>query len=160
MSFIKALDISGSGLTAQRLRLDLISSNIANMNTTRTGEKTPGGNAIPYSRLVPVLQSKSPNAFGRILAGKLGEYGGSGYGVQVSEIVKDPAPFEENYNPEHPDAIVNPEQGLKVGFVRQSNVNLVNEMVDMMTASKAYEANVTALNSAKSLALKALEIGR
>ncbi len=156
MSFLRTMDISGSGLTAERLRLDLISDNIANINTTRTGRTTAGGNQIPYQRQVPVFQARqTEKPFGSFLA-----LASSGDGVRVAGLVKDPTPFKEVYNPEHPDAIQKPEAGLQPGYVRLPNVELVNEMVDLISASRAYEANVTALNSGKSMALKALEIGK
>ena len=159
MPFLKALDISGSGLTAQRLRMDLISSNIANINTTRTGESTPAGNQVPYSRLIPIFEPRSADSFGSILKSELGE-NGVGDGVKVSAVVKDQAPFKEVYNPDSPDAVTQPEAGLQQGYVRMPNVDLVNEMVDIMSASRAYEANVTAVNAGKGLVLKALEIGK
>lgn len=158
MAFLQTLDISGSGLTAERLRLDLISNNIANINTTRTGRTTTGGNQIPYQRQIPIFQAKeTEKPFGSFLADNLEP---SGDGVRVSSIVKDPTPFKAVYNPEHPDAIQQPEAGLQTGYVRLPNVELVNEMVDMISASRAYEANVTAVNAGKTMALKALEIGK
>lgn len=157
MSFLKSLDISGSGLTAQRFRLDLIANNIANINTTRTGETTPAGNPIPYSRAMPVFEARTADSFSDFLTGELS---GSGNGVRVSAVVRDQTPFKEVYDPENPDAVKQPEAGLQTGFVRLPNVELVNEMVDMISASRAYEANVTAINAGKALALKALEIGK
>ncbi|HHX94554.1 MAG TPA: flagellar basal body rod protein FlgC [Clostridia bacterium] len=137
MELIPGFAISGSALSAQKLRLDLIANNIANINSTRTQE---GG---PYKRLMPVFEE-------RLREAAAGEF--KGYGVKVSKIVKDSSPPRLEYNPEHPDA--NAE-----GFVEMPNINIVNEMVDMITATRAYEANVTAFNTAKSMALKALEIG-
>jgi flagellar basal-body rod protein FlgC len=143
--FLSALDTSASGLTAQRLRMDVIANNLANVNSTRTAE---GG---PYRRQTVLFQARSAGAasFRDILAGKL-EGGG---GVRVVGIAQDPSPFKQVYDPSHPDA--NAE-----GYVSMPNVDLVSEMVDMIAASRAYEANVTALNASKSMALKALEIGR
>jgi len=137
--------------------MDIISNNIANINTTRTGATTPGGNPIPYQREVPVFESRVGDTFNSLLAGELE---GTGNGVQVSTVVTDTTPFKEVYNPESPDAIWQPEAGLQPGYVRMPNVDLVNEMVDMISASRAYEANVTAINAGKSMALKALEIGK
>jgi flagellar basal-body rod protein FlgC len=163
VSLFGAIDISSSGLTAQRLRMDLISNNIANINTTRTEKLTPGGNPIPYSRQVAVFVPRSPeNSFANILGGTI-EGQNSGNGVQVASInsVSDAEdPFRLEYNPSSPDAVKVAEPGLPVGYVRQPNVSIVTEMVDMVSASRAYEANVTALNVSKSMASKALEIGK
>lgn len=138
MSIFDTFKISGSGLSAERLRMDLIADNLSNANTTRTPE---GG---PYRRKMVVFKT--------ILQDKL-----KSRGVQVDKIVEDKSPFRWEYNPDHPDAI---REGEKKGYVLFPNVNPVKEMVDMITASRAYEANVTALNSAKSMAYKALEIGK
>lgn len=138
MGFLSAIDVSGSGLTAQRLRLDIIASNIANAETTRTQE---GG---PYIRKAPVFSIKE----------YVSSHGEGGLqGVKVTSIWKDPSPPRMIYNPGHPDA--DPE-----GYVSMPNVNPVMEMVDMIAASRAYEANVTAINSTKAMAAKALEIAR
>lgn len=159
MGLFGAIDISASGLTAQRLRLDLIANNIANVNTSRTEQTTPGGNPIPYRRQVAVFVPRPPETsfaqtFDQVLKG------GNGNGVQVQEVLEDPAPFRLEYNPESPDAAQTEEDGIPVGYVRMPNVNIVTEMVDMISASRAYEANVTALNASKSMMSKALEIGR
>lgn len=162
MSLFGAIDISASGLTAQRLRMDLIANNVANINTTRTGELTPAGNPIPYSRQVASFVPRPAAPFASVLGETLG--GDSvGNGVQVGSIknVSDAEdPFRLEFNPSSPDAAIVAEPGLPVGYVRQPNVNIVTEMVDMMSASRAYEANVTALNASKSMAAKALEIGK
>ncbi|WP_407307310.1 flagellar basal body rod protein FlgC [Desulfosporosinus sp. SB140] len=161
MSLFDAIDTSASGLTAQRLRMDLISNNIANINTTRTGQLTPAGNQIPYSRQVAVFVPRpSTPSFASVLGQAVGE-SSPGNGVQVASIQNDVQnPFRLDYNPDSPDAAKVAEQGLPVGYVRQPNVNLATEMVDMISASRAYEANVTALNVSKSMAAKALEIGK
>ena len=163
MSLFGAIDVSASGLTAQRLRMDLIANNIANINTTRTGELTPAGNQIPYSRQVASFAPRTSEApFASVLGATLGGQN-LGNGVQVASIknVSDAEdPFRLEYNPASPDASTVAEPGLPVGYVRQPNVNIVTEMVDMMSASRAYEANVTALNVSKSMAAKALEIGK
>jgi len=139
-----AIDAAASGLTAERLRMDVISNNIANVNTTRTAE---GG---PYRRQVVVFAPRAGvSAFGQVLAQRLE----AGSGVRVVGIVKDNAPLKMVYDPSHPDAN-------KDGYVAMPNVNIVAEMVDMITATRAYEANVTAVNAAKTMAMKALEIGR
>lgn len=146
MGFFDSMDISASGLTAQRLRMDVISNNIANANTTRTPE---GG---PYRREIVVFQEKKQAfSFGDILS----NYSEAlpGRGVRVVAIEKDPAPFKLVYDPTHPDA--DPQ-----GYVRMPNVNIITEMVDMISATRSYEANVTAINAAKSMITKALEIGK
>jgi len=161
MGLFGAIEISASGLTAQRLRMDLTANNIANINTTRTGELTPAGNQIPYSRQVAVFVPRLPEtSFSKVLGETMGVRN-VGNGVQVASIHNDVSePFRLEYNPDSPDAAKVVEEGLPVGYVRQPNVNIVTEMVDMMSASRAYEANVTALNVSKSMAAKALEIGR
>lgn len=146
MSFLQSIDISGSGLTAQRLMMDVISSNIANVNTTRTAE---GG---PYRRQSPVFAAGKPK-FTIPGMGGAGSVEASGQGVKVIGVVKDQTPPKLVYNPQHPDAN-------QQGYVAMPDINIVTEMVDMIAASRAYEANVTAINSAKSMAMKALEIGR
>lgn len=138
MEFLPGLAISGSALSAQKLRLDLIANNIANVSTTRTEE---GG---PYRRHMPVFEEKLREA---------SQGGFRGMGVKVSAIVKDDSPPRMEYDPDHPDA--NEE-----GFVAMPNINIVDEMVDLVTATRAYQANATALDAAKQMALKALEIGR
>lgn len=144
MSFLSSIDVSGSGLTAQRLMMDVISNNIANVNTTRTSE---GG---PYRRQMAVFAAQKPK-FSLLGLGKGTEQ--IGQGVNVVGIVKDQTPPRLVYNPEHPDANAK-------GYVAMPEVNIVTEMVDMIAASRAYEANVTAINSSKTMALKALDIGR
>ena len=129
------LDISASGLSAQRRRMDTIAENIANAETTRTAQ---GG---PYRRKQVVFQA-IPTA-----------PGGTGGGVTVTEVATDPRPPRLVYRPGHPDA--NAE-----GYVRMPNVNILEEMVDMVSATRSYEANVAALNAAKQMTRKALEIGR
>ncbi len=137
-------DISASGMGAQRLRMDIIAGNIANIDTTRSED---GG---PYRRKLPIFKERDGSLFSSILKNKTGQ---GGKGVEVSSIVEDSSPFKIVYNPSHPDANED-------GLVALPNINLVNEMVDMIDASRAYEANVTAFNTLKSMAAKALEIGR
>jgi flagellar basal-body rod protein FlgC len=170
MGLFGAIDISASGLTAQRLRLDLIANNIANINTTRTEQTTPGGNPIPYRRQVAVFvprpaETSFAETLNQALQGnrvdsKLSMTSANGNGVQVQAVTEDPSAFRLEYNPESPDAARTAEEGIPVGYVRLPNVNIVTEMVDMISASRAYEANVTALNASKSMMSKALEIGR
>lgn len=143
MSFLQSLNISGSGLTAQRLRMDVISENIANIDTTRTEE---GG---PYRRKMVVLTTS--NNFKSMMIKNLDDYETSK--VEVAEIIEDISEFKMVYNPDHPDADEN-------GYVSMPNVDSLKETVDMMEAYRAYQANITALNTAKQMAVKALEIGR
>ena len=146
MTIFNSLRTSATGLSAERLRMDLIANNLANAETTRTDD---GG---PYVRQVAVF--KPYRSFESILSEKRDGV----QGVSVDKILKDKAPFRLEYEPNHPDAIQ--EEGDLKGYVRYPNVNPVKEMIDMISASKAYEANVTVMNSAKSMAMKALEIGR
>jgi flagellar basal-body rod protein FlgC len=140
------MDISASGLTAERVRMDVISQNIANVNTTRTVQ---GG---PYRRKLVVLKEIQPDSFESILDKVKGKY--SGKGVEVVQIAEDDqTPLREVYDPGHPDADQN-------GYVEYPNVNIVSEMVDMISATRAYEANVTAFNASKAMFQKSLEIGR
>lgn len=140
MSLFTTFNVSASGLSAERLRMDVIADNIANVETTRT---TKGG---PYKRKMVVF---SPyRSFENTLRRELA----LAQGVKATKIVEDTTPPKLVYNPEHPDA--------KNGYVAMPNVDIVKEMVDMISATRAYEANVTSLNAAKSMALKALEIGR
>ncbi|MEJ5250250.1 MAG: flagellar basal body rod protein FlgC [Chthonomonadetes bacterium] len=145
MSLFRSLQISASGLTAERVRLDVIANNLANVNTTRTAA---GG---PYRRKIAVLEER-PVAFADLLGGQSKPAIGRG-GVRVVGIVEDTAPAQRVYNPGHPDADAD-------GYVQMPNVNVVTEMVDMITATRAYEANVTAMNAAKQMALRTLDIGR
>lgn len=144
MSFLGSIDVSGSGLTAQRLIMDLISNNIANVNTTRTPE---GG---PYQRQVAVFTAKSPKF---TIPGLENDAPVLQQGVEVTSIVKENSAPRLVYNPQHPDANAR-------GYLALPNVNVVTEMVDMIAATRAYEANATSIASAKSMALKALEIGK
>jgi len=161
MSLFGAMDISASGLTAQRLRMDLVANNVANINTNRTGKLTAAGNQIPYSRQVATFVPRpSETQFANVFGETMGSQN-VGNGVQVASIDNDvQEPFVLEYNPESPDAAKVAEPGLPVGYVRHTNVNITTEMVDMMSASRAYEANVTALNASKAMASKALEIGK
>ena len=143
MSFLESLNISGSGLTAQRFRMDVISENIANIDTTRTE------NGGPYRRKMVVLSSE--NSFRSMMVKNLSDYELGG--VEVTEIVEDQSEFKLVYDPEHPDAD-------EEGYLRMPNVDSLKETTDMMEAYRAYQANVTALNTTKQMAVKALEIGR
>lgn len=143
MGMFGAIDAAASGMTAERLRLDVISNNIANVNTTRTAD---GG---PYRRQFVVFEPRSgENSFSSSLSRHL-----QLNGVKVTKVSKDDSPPRMVYEPGHPDADAD-------GYVKLPNINIITEMVDMMTASRAYEANVASVNVAKSMMLKALEIGK
>lgn len=146
MSFLKAMDISASALTAQRFRMDVISENIANAEVTRTE------NGQPYRRRV-VVMGERPNtkSFAEHLNNNLNL--NIGNGVRITRVIEDPRSFKLVHNPLHPDADEN-------GYVRYPNVEIVTEMIDLMSASRSYEANITAFNTIKNMALKSLEIGR
>jgi flagellar basal-body rod protein FlgC len=144
MGMFGAIDAAASGLTAERLRMDVISNNIANVNTTRTAA---GG---AYRRQVVLFQPRTgQQPFSQVLSDELE----AGSGVRAVGIVDDQSPLRRVYDPQHPDADQN-------GYVDMPNINVVSEMVDMITANRAYEANVTAVNAAKSMAMKALDIGK
>lgn len=143
MGLFDGLNISASGLTANRLWLDVTANNIANANTSRT----PGGG--PYRAEEVVLQQKS-GTFSQALSGALGETAGSG--VEVQSIVQSPSPFKLVYDPSNPDAVN--------GYVQMPNVDVTTEMLDMVTASRAYQANVTAFNAAKAMDVQAIGIGK
>lgn len=149
MNISNSFSISASALTAQRLRMDVISSNIANAETTRAS--VTNGEAVPYKRKMVVLEPNK-TSFNSLLQNQM-KGSGSGEGVRVSEIREDQSPLKPVYDPTHPDA--NAE-----GYVYMPNVDIAKEMVDMISASRSYEANVTALNSTKAMISKALEIGR
>lgn len=139
--------ISASALTAERLRMDVISNNIANANTTRT----PEGGPYIRQRVVFAPRFDATPAFAPLMATMTPD--GLPVGVRATAIQKDPAPPKMVFDPGHPDA--NAE-----GYVAYPNVNVVNEMVDMISATRAYEANITAFNATKSMALQALSIGK
>ena len=135
MGLFDALNVSASGMSAERLRMDVIASNLANANTTR------GANGLPYRRQEVILQERSAS-FGEVLGG-----------VMVAGIVDDPTPPRRVYDPGHPDAD-------KDGYVTMPNVNPVTEMVDLITSSRGYEANVTAMNAAKQMFTKTFDVLR
>ncbi len=153
MRFLDTIDISASGLTAQRLRMDTIASNIANVETTRV----QNGRG-PYRRQVVVFEARTPRvtesrSFESILEGKMVN---TGSGVRVKEIRsinENEQPFRRVYDPSHPDA---DEQG----YVNYPNVNIVEEMINMISATRAYEANAKVIEASKSMAMRALDIGR
>ena len=153
MSFLSTINIVGSGITAQHLRLDVISENITNINTTRT---EAGG---PYRRKMVVFQAQNAtrDAFRVAMDRARGMVSNAGFetsgGVRVVEIVEDPSDFKLKYDPTDPDA--NGE-----GYVELPNVDLVKEITDAMAASQAYSANVTMFNTMKTVITDGLQIGR
>lgn len=148
MKLTNGFDISASALTAQRLRMDVISSNIANAETTRGS--FVNGEFQPYKRKMVVMEPMKQGSFASMLQD---EMGGKNQGVKVAGIIEDKTPEKLVYNPAHPDADAS-------GYVRMPNVDVTKEMVDMISASRSYEANVTALNATKAMFVKALEIGK
>ncbi len=151
MAFLSSMNIVGSGLTAQQLRLDVISENITNINTTRT---EAGG---AYRRKIVTMEAiEGQTTFQAAMAraqGRNASADSAAGGVRVTEITEDPSDFKLVYDPTHPDA--NEE-----GYVEMPNVDLVKEMADAMAANQAYSANVTAFNVLKQVAAKGLEIGK
>jgi flagellar basal-body rod protein FlgC len=143
MKAFQTMRISSSGLSAERLRMDTISSNIANATTTRTEE---GG---PYRRKIAVFQESLKNEM-NIKFNKMQRVSN---GVRAVGVIEDDSELQRVFDPNHPDA--NEE-----GYVLMPNINILNEMVDMIAATRAYEANVTAMNASKSMLLKTLEIGK
>ena len=151
MAFLSSMNIIGSGLTAEQLRLDVVSENITNMNTTRT---EAGG---AYRRKMVVFEAQDGRDSFRSIMASRSLASNAGYsaagGVRVTEIAEDPSDLKLVYDPAHPDA--NAE-----GYVEMPNVTLVKEVTDAMAATQAYSAGVTALNSLKTVVNQALEIGK
>lgn len=147
MSLFTSFDINASGLTAERYRMDIISQNVANANTTRTEDGTP------YRRkVVTFAEKETQTPFSRVLNKARDNY--SGKGVKVSTVEEDTwTDMKMVYDPSHPDADEN-------GYVLYPNVNIVTEMTNMIDASRAYEANATAFSASKSIALKGLEMAQ
>lgn len=150
MAFLNSFNISASGLTAQRARLDIISENIANSETIKTE------NGQPYKRKMVVLEAVGGNSgnlvsFKNQVNGKLDN--NHTPGVRIKEIVEDNRDPRLVYDPQSPEANED-------GYVEMSNVDILKEIIDSMSASRAYQANVTAFNAMKAMAGKALEIGK
>jgi len=141
MNLLTALDVNASGLAAQRKRVEVSSSNLANSQTTRTEE---GG---PYRRKDVVFQTSS---FQESLGAAMG---GGVEGVEVSDVVNDPRPFDRRYEPGHPDAD-------KDGYVSYPNVNVMEEMANLVEASRSYEANIAAIGIVKTMINRTLDLGR
>jgi len=149
MGMFDALNVSATGLTAERLRMDVTAENLANAQTTR------GADGQPYKRKEVVLGQAASGGFGTQLAAAMGgsQSGTAPGGVEVQAITEDAAPGKLVYDPGHPDANAD-------GYVQMPNVDTVSEMVDLITASRSYEANVTAMQSAKQMFSKTLDILR
>ena len=152
MPFLSSLDISASGLSAQRLRMDTIANNMANAESTRNSAGTG-----PYRRQVVVFEARSPqpiSKFKGIMQEKITSQVGNGVRVkEIRELTDAESPYRRVYEPSHPDA---DEQG----YVNYPNVNIVEEMINMISATRAYEGNAKAIEATKSMAARALEIGR
>ena len=147
MSIFSSMNINATALTAERARMDIISKNIANAQTTRTK------NGLPYKRQVAVFAEADGNvsSFNAILNNKRQKKDKGG--VELVGVVEDKSDFKMKYEPGHPDADEN-------GYVKMSNVDLITEMVDMISSQRAYEASATAVNTSKALLQKAIEIGK
>lgn len=143
MRAFDSMRISTSGLAAERLRMDVIASNMANVSTTR------GENGKPYVRKIAVFKENYKTEINRRTGKKANEL----LGVKAVKIVEDKSPLRNVYEPEHPDADEN-------GYVTMPNVNPLNEMADLISSSRAYEANVTCISVQKNILSKTLEIGR
>ncbi|MFT9055182.1 MAG: flagellar basal body rod protein FlgC [Ethanoligenens sp.] len=142
--FLNALNIAGSGLTAQRLRMDVISQNLANQDTTAAAGGTP------YQRKTVVFSERTQQTFDNYLAGASGQGPG---GVQVDAIQSDTSDFKLSYDPTNPNAGAD-------GYVRLPNVDTVTEMTDLMESSRSYSADVTAFNALKGMTTTSLDIGK
>lgn len=138
MNFLTSLKISAMGLKTQRRRMDIIASNLAHIETTRT---EAGG---PYRRKIVVIGTKPIESFDRVLGAQV-------QGPQIEAVVEDQSPFRKTYNPSHPDAN-------KDGYLLKPNIDLIVEMTNMMMARRTYEANISAMKTTRQMILKALEI--
>ncbi len=146
MSLFQSFDINTSALTAQRFRMDVISENVANVTTTRTEDGTP------YTRKIVTFREKNVTPFSKVLSNTREAYLGNG--VKVSKVSEDTeSEYVMKYDPSHPDADEN-------GYVSYPNVNIITEMTNMIDASRSYEANLTAFETSKAIALKGLELGK
>lgn len=162
MKFFKTFDIAASGMKVEQKRMDIVSNNIANAHTTKTADGTP------YRRQTAVVSSADASEFESAYeqASMNSEFtnifeekgvGYQGRGVKVDGVAEDGSDFNWVYDPSHPDAM---KEGPKAGYVAKPNVNVIEEMTLMMQATRAYEANATIVESAKSMAMKALQIGK
>jgi len=152
MGFFNTMNISATGLSANRVRMDIIAENIANVNTTRTA------NGGPYQRKTVIFEEIRDNdpfavVFNRFFGNTASVPAPQGMGVRVREVVIDESPGLLRFDPTHPDAD-------EEGYVRLPNINIVEEMVNMISASRSYEANITAMQTARTLMQRTLEIGQ
>lgn len=150
MKFLNSIDVSASGLTAQRLKMDTIASNMANVETTRV----TGGQG-PYRRQVVVMETQPPRSarpFNNVLQSQIDALAGVRV-KEIRELDENEAPFRKVYEPSHPDAD-------EEGYVNYPNVNVVEEMINMIATTRAYEANAKVIESTRGMALRALDIGR
>jgi len=151
MGFLNSIDVSASGLTAQRLKMDTIASNMANVETTQVN-----GGKGPYRRQVVVFEAQSSNktagSFNSILENEITTQAGVRV-KEIRELSETEAPYRKVYEPSHPDADAE-------GYVNYPNVNIVEEMINMISSTRAYEANAKVIEATKSMALRALDIGR
>lgn len=146
MSIFQSFDINASGMTAQRFRTDVISENIANVNTTRTEDGTP------YRRQVVTFGEKNVTSFSNVLSGT--RNAAVGNGVKVTSLIEDTdSDFVKKYDPSHPDADGD-------GYVSYPNVNIVTEMTNLIDASRSYEANATAFEASKNMMTTGLSLGK
>jgi flagellar basal-body rod protein FlgC len=139
MNLLPAIDVTSGALSAQKMRVDVVAQNIANAHTTR------GPDGTPYQRRVVQFETE--------LLSRLGEDGKPLHGVRIGEVSPDQTPGKVVYDPAHPDADEN-------GMVQLTNVNMAYEMVDLITATRAYEANLSVVKSAREMTMKTLQIGR
>lgn len=145
MSIFNSINISASALTAEKTRIDIIAKNMANANSTRA----TGG--MPYRRQMAIFEENKTTPFSEHLSKYTNK--NDSKGVKISKIVEDDTPFKLKYEPGHPDADEN-------GYVQMPNVDTIKEMVDLISAQRSYDANITAMNASKSMLMKALDIGR
>lgn len=145
MGIFNSVNISTTALTAEKTRIDIIAKNMANVNTTRS----TGG--MPYRRQMVVFEENKSQPFSEYLSKYNKKYNGGG--VKISKIVEDDSPFKLVYEPGHPDSDEN-------GYVKMPNVDVIKEMIDLISAQRSYDANITAINASKSMLTKALDIGR
>lgn len=143
MGVFSAMNVAATGMTAQQLRMDVISENIANAQTTRTQDGTP------YRRKTVVFEEKSTTSFDNILNGYMNQYKPNG--VKMTKIVEDPSDLRLVYEPDNPDANED-------GYVEYPNVDTVTEMTNLIDSSRAYEASATSFDAAKAIAMKGLEL--
>ncbi|MCX7679553.1 MAG: flagellar basal body rod protein FlgC [Spirochaetes bacterium] len=151
MGMFDGMNIAATGLTAQRLRMDVIRNHIENATTTRT----PEGGAYRRRRVIFAPVNVRPNYRSPLVPERIES--GLGRGVRVLKIEEDRSPFRLVYDPSHPDAI---QTGPKQGYVEMPNVNVVTEMTDLISATRAYEANITMIQSERTMFNRALELGR